>query len=242
VLTARFQIAGRPKQWPLKAEDEGHAAALVAPVRDARQKLRQAKIEERKYEVGTKEAAAAAAELTRARDQLANAIITAGGPKELADLVRKGTNDVGTAVPHAESLRVHRELLAQKVARLRTQNGEQLKIALSATANELGCDPADLAERLSRSAQRYLRKESAREQWREKVRRWMEQNPERPPKPLRDLLEDSRKDGVTRQDFRDVIREEAAALGQEKGLKISWSAPGNPYAGNPAKTKNFGGI
>jgi hypothetical protein len=242
-LTARLQIGGRPKNWPLKAEDEGQAAALMAPVRDARQRLRRAKLEELKYEVGTNEAAAAAAELTKARDQLASAIITAGGPKELADLVRKGPKeDVGTAVPHAERLRVDREVLAQKVAWLRTQKEGQLKIALSATANELGCDPADLVERLSRSAQRYLRKESARERWREKVRRWMEQNPERPPKPLPDLFKDSRNDGVTRQDFRDVIREEAAALGQEKGLKISWSEPGNPYASNPAKTKNFGGI
>ena len=135
-----------------------------------------------------------------------------------------------------------REALVQKVAWLRTQKGEQLKIALSATANEIGCDPEDLVERLSRSAQRYLRKESARERWRDKVRRWMQQNPGRPPKPLPDLFEDSRKDGVTRQDFRDVIREEAAGLEQQKGLKISWSAPGNPNAANPAKTKNFGGI
>src|SRR5262249_55657584 len=45
-----------------------------------------------------------------------------------------------------------------------------------------------LAKRLSRSAQRYLRQESARDQWREKVRQMMEQNPKRPPKPVRELF------------------------------------------------------
>ena len=240
VLTARMQIGRRTRQWPLKVEDEAEAAAVMEPVRFAREHLRRAAVEALNHDLETTEAVTAAVAITSARDQLASAIITAGGPKELADFVRKGPKeDVGTAVPHAERLGVDRGALAQKIAWLRTQKGEQLKIALSATTNELGCDPADLVERLSKSAQRYLRKESARERWREKVRRLMEQNPGRPPKPLPDLFEESRKDGVTRQDFRDVICEEAAALGQQTGLKISWSAPGNPYVGNPAKTKKF---
>jgi hypothetical protein len=44
VLTARLQIDGRPRQWPLKAEDEEEAAALMAPVRLARERLRQAAV------------------------------------------------------------------------------------------------------------------------------------------------------------------------------------------------------
>jgi hypothetical protein len=127
---------------------------------------------------------------------------------------------------------VDREAQAQKVAWLRTlDEGEQLKIALTATAKELGWDPVDLAERLSRSAQRYLRKERARERWREEATVLMEQYPERPPKPLPDLFKDVGKDGLTRQIFKDVIREVAAALLRKKGLKISWSAPGAPKRG-----------
>jgi hypothetical protein len=131
----------------------------------------------------------------------------------------------------AERPRVDREAQAQKVAWLRTLEGEQLKIALTATAKELGWDPVDLAERLSKSAQRYLRKERARERWREEASRLMEQYPERSPKPPRDLFKDLRKDGLTRQIFMDVIREVAAALLQEKDLKSSWSAPGAPPRG-----------
>jgi hypothetical protein len=133
---------------------------------------------------------------------------------------------IGAARP-----RIQRETEAQKVAWLRTLNGEQLKIALAATAKELCCDPADLAEQLSRSAQRYLRKETARERLREEVRRLMEQCPERPPKPLPDLFKYLRKDGLTRRIFKDVIGEVAAALLQEKGLKTSWRAPGAPPRG-----------
>ena len=127
---------------------------------------------------------------------------------------------------------VDREAQAQKVAWLRTlDEGEQLKIALTATAKELGWDPVDLAERLSRSAQRYLRKERARERWREEATALMEQYPERPPRPLPDLFKDVGKDGLTRQIFKDVIREVAAALLLKKGLKTSWSAPGAPKRG-----------
>jgi biotin operon repressor len=134
-------------------------------------------------------------------------------------------------VLRAERPHIDREAQAQKVAWLRTLHGEKLKIALTTTAKELGWDPADLAERLSKSAQRYLRKESARERWREEATRLMEQYPERAPKPLRDLFKDLCKDGLTRQIFKDVIREVAATLLREKGLKTSWSAPGAPPRG-----------
>jgi hypothetical protein len=59
----------------------------------------------------------------------------------------------------------------------------------------------------------------------------MEQHPERPPKPLRDLFKDVCRDGLTREIFKDVIRDAAAALLREKGLKTSWSAPGAPKRG-----------
>jgi hypothetical protein len=52
--------------------------------------------------------------------------------------------------------RVDREAKAQRIAWLKTLNGERLKIAFAVTVKEFGCDPADLAERLPKSAQRYL--------------------------------------------------------------------------------------
>jgi hypothetical protein len=232
VLTARIHISRRTRQWPLKVEDEEEAAAVMAPVRFARERLHQAAVEALNYELETKEAVTAAAALTSARDQLASAIITAGGPKELADFVRKGPQEgVGTAVPGAQRPYVDREALTQKIARLRTLEGEQLKIALSATAKECGWDPAELAERLPKSAQRYLRKENARERWRDEARILMEQSPERSPKPLLVLFKGLQIDGLTRQIFMDVIREVAAALLREKGLKTSWSEPGAPPRG-----------
>jgi hypothetical protein len=106
-----------------------------------------------------------------------------------------------------------------------------LKIALSATAKECGWDLAELTERLPQSAQRYLRKESARERWRDEARILMEQYPERSPKPLLVLFKGLQIDGLTRQIFMDVIREVAAALLREKGLKTSWSEPGAPPRG-----------
>jgi hypothetical protein len=103
-----------------------------------------------------------------------------------------------------------------------------LRIAVADTAKEWAYDPEDLAERLSRSAQRTLRRESAREQWRQKATILMEQNPKRSPKPLRDLFKDLGIKGLTHRIFLDVIREVAAALLEQKGLKTSWNAPGAP--------------
>jgi hypothetical protein len=45
---------------------------------------------------------------------------------------------------------------------------------------------------------------------------------------LRDLFRDSNIEGLTLRVFLDVIREVAAALLDEKGLKTSWSAAGAP--------------
>src|SRR5262249_29786179 len=100
VLTARLQIGGRPWQWPLKVIDEEKAEALMAPLRVARERLHQAAAEELNCELGTDAAVAAAAARVIARGQLAVAIITAGGPKELADFVTKGPKgEVGTSSP-----------------------------------------------------------------------------------------------------------------------------------------------
>jgi hypothetical protein len=99
VLTARLQIGRQPWQWPLKIFDEEKAAALMAPVRVARERLRRAAAEELNCELGTDAAVAAAAARAGARAQLASAIITAGGPTKLAEFVLKGPPErVGTAV------------------------------------------------------------------------------------------------------------------------------------------------
>jgi hypothetical protein len=100
VLTARLQIGSRRWQWPLKVIDEEKAEALMAPVRVARERLHRAAAEELNCELGADAAVAAAAARAGARAQLASAIITAGGPKKLAEFVLKGPQEeVGTDVP-----------------------------------------------------------------------------------------------------------------------------------------------
>jgi hypothetical protein len=90
VLTARIHIDSRRSQWPLKVYNEEEAEALMAPVRAARERLQQAANETLNYELGTKEAVAAAAARTEARVQLARAIIKARGPKKLVAVLLKG--------------------------------------------------------------------------------------------------------------------------------------------------------
>jgi hypothetical protein len=127
VLTARLQIGSRSWQWPLKGIDEKNAEALMGPVRVARERLHQAAAEELNCELGTAAAAAAAAAAARvgARVQLASAIITAGGPKKLAEFVLKGTQEeVGTDIPQ----------------RLVTSRAERRAMKLAAlAARELPC-------------------------------------------------------------------------------------------------------
>jgi hypothetical protein len=129
-----------------------------------------------------------------------------------------------------ERPRVDREARAQKLASLRTLKGEQMKSAVAITAKELACDPEDLIERLPKSAQRYLRNETARERWREKLTRMMKESPKRSPKPLPDLFKDAHEAGVSRRVCKDMIREVTAVLRQE-GLEASWSDPGAPKRG-----------
>jgi hypothetical protein len=100
VLTARFQIDRRNWSWPLKVTDEQEAEAIMAPVRDARKRLYRAAAEGLNYELGTDAAVAAATERAAARAELASAILTAGGPKALVELVLKGPQEgAGTNIP-----------------------------------------------------------------------------------------------------------------------------------------------
>ncbi len=115
-------------------------------------------------------------------------------------------------------------------------SGDDVFTAIRAERLRIARQP-DSAERLSKSAQRHLRKERAREQWREDATKLMEQFPERSPKPLRELFRSVGIDGLTRQIFKDVIRDVAVALLREKGLKTSWTEPGAPSRGNPPKIK-----
>jgi hypothetical protein len=104
VLTARLHIDRRTWQWPLKGADEEQAEALLGSVYVARERLHRAAVAELNCELGTGAALAAASERTGARAQLATAIMTAGGPKELADFVWKGPQrEVGAAVPQRAS-------------------------------------------------------------------------------------------------------------------------------------------
>ena len=128
VLTARLQIGGRPWQWPLHCIDEEKAEALMAPVRIARERLQQAAAEELNCELGTDAAMAAAEARAGARAQLARAISTAGGLKELVEFVSKGPQKgVGTAVPQPGEMK---NLLAARVANARAVLAEKRETKL----------------------------------------------------------------------------------------------------------------
>jgi hypothetical protein len=104
VLNARLHIDNRRWQWPLKVLDEDKAEALMAPVRAARERLHEAAAEALNCELGTDAAVAAAAARAIARGQLAREIITAGGPKELAEVVIKGPKGEANRTDGAVSL------------------------------------------------------------------------------------------------------------------------------------------
>jgi len=107
VLTARLQIDGRSWHWPLKGIDnEEEAEALMGPVRVAREDLRQAALESLNCELGTDAAVTAAAARVAARARLAMAIITAGGPRNLTEIVIKGPQErIHVAVPQPAIVR-----------------------------------------------------------------------------------------------------------------------------------------
>jgi len=78
----------------------------MAPVRVARERLQRAAAEELRCELGTDAAVAAAAARAGARAELASAIITAGGPKELAEFVMKGPHEEVAVPQRAEAVTV----------------------------------------------------------------------------------------------------------------------------------------
>jgi hypothetical protein len=129
-----------------------------------------------------------------------------------------------------ERPRVDPGVLAEKIVWLKTLKGEQRKGAIAATAKELGMDAAVLEGLvLSKSELRAARKDVAKEQWRAEVTSLMQKCPERSPLPLRKLFKEvsSRIVGLTRQTFKDVLREQKVWL-EQKGLKTSWDAAGAP--------------
>src|SRR5262249_2224660 len=99
----------------LKVIDEKTAEGLMASIRVARERLQRTAAEELDCELRTESAEAAAAARTGARAQLANAIITAGGPNKLAEFVLKGPQEeVGATVPQPMVIRrVQRRAIKQ---------------------------------------------------------------------------------------------------------------------------------
>jgi hypothetical protein len=101
VMHARIQLEGRVYQWSLDTRDVEVAAAIMAPVRLARERVRAAAVEMLGCELGT--AAARARVRDKACRRFAEAIVRAGGPAEL----------VMKAAPDAESLQPDRPTLGE---------------------------------------------------------------------------------------------------------------------------------
>jgi hypothetical protein len=99
VMNARFNIEGRVYQWSLKTRDAEVAAAIMAPVRLARERVRKAAVEVLGCELGTAAAKAAAAAREEACRRLAEAIIGAGGPMEAAKFVVEASPDAENLQP-----------------------------------------------------------------------------------------------------------------------------------------------
>jgi hypothetical protein len=121
VLTARIQIDGKTKRWPLKGIDEEEKAeALMLPVRIARERLHKAAIDALNYEIGTDEAGVAAAVRRGARVKLASAILSAGGPPELAEFVLEGPREDApqpAVLPGPNQLRASKKAAMEKCVR-----------------------------------------------------------------------------------------------------------------------------
>jgi hypothetical protein len=120
VMHARIQLEGRVYQWSLETRDVEVAAAIMAPVRLARERVREAAVEMLACELGT--AAAAAAVRQEACRRFAEAIVGAGGPKKLAEFVVK-------APPDAESLQPDRPPLGD------AEMGQRARVAVAPVAS-----------------------------------------------------------------------------------------------------------
>jgi hypothetical protein len=93
VMNGRLHLACRVYQWSLKTRVAEVAAAVMAPVRLARKRVREAAVEVLGCELGTAAAEAAAAAREEACRRLAEAIIVAGGPMEAAKFVVEASPD-----------------------------------------------------------------------------------------------------------------------------------------------------
>jgi hypothetical protein len=166
VLTARLQIDRRIWQWPLKVIDEDKAEALMAPVRAARERLHRAAAEELNCELGTDAAVAAAAARAGARGELRSAIIKAGGPKKLAELVLRGPQEeVGTDVPQqaaAAAAAPSTTLSATKRRQAAEKKCEQLLIERYQAYLRDGCKERPLKDELRAEMTGLIRELSGR--------------------------------------------------------------------------------
>jgi hypothetical protein len=121
VLTARVNFDGKRWQWPLKdIEEEQEAKALMEPVRIARARLHKAAIDALAFEIGTDQAGAAAKVRKGARVKLATAILSAGGPPELADFVLEGPREDAQepeVMPGPTQLRASKKAAIEKCVR-----------------------------------------------------------------------------------------------------------------------------
>jgi hypothetical protein len=100
MMNARLEIGGRKHTWPLPTRNRDEAAAIMEPVRVAREHVREAARGVLNYEIGSVDYADAVRTREKACIAMAAAVLKAGGPKELADFVMKGPQEeVGAPVP-----------------------------------------------------------------------------------------------------------------------------------------------
>jgi hypothetical protein len=100
VMNARLEVAGRKYLWPLPTSDRVEAAAIMEPVRVARERVREAAKRALEYERGSVDYADAVRTREKACIAMAAAIIDAGGPIDLSKAVQDPPpGEDGTALP-----------------------------------------------------------------------------------------------------------------------------------------------
>jgi hypothetical protein len=100
VMNARLEIAGRKYMWVLPTRDRDEAAAIMEPVRVARERVGEAANRVLNYKVGSVDYVDAVRTRENACIAFAAAILHAGGPNELAKIVQDPpSGEAGAAVP-----------------------------------------------------------------------------------------------------------------------------------------------
>jgi len=100
LMNARLEVNGRKYMWSLSTRDNDEAAAIMEPVRLARERVREAAKRVLDYESGSVGYTDALRTREKACIAFAAAIINAGGPIELAKTVQDQLpGEVGTAFP-----------------------------------------------------------------------------------------------------------------------------------------------